>query len=123
MEEISNQETPSQNKKRSLSGFLGVLLLILLACMLVIPLGFSLMGGRIQSAASYLANRRVESIPVPTLDPQTKESMPGTTIDIWFLHGPRYFSGDTIFAQEISRGVTADGQRAIYIDFDEKGLN
>ena len=124
METITIQETQmNQGKKRSLLGILGTLLLILLTCMLIIPLGLGLMGGRIQSTASYLANRRVESIPVPTLDPQSKEAMPGTIIDIWFLRGPRYFGGETIFAQEISRGVTADGQRAIYIAFDEKGLN
>ncbi len=103
----------------------------ILAWVVMVPLAVCLLGAlllealglRIGPTSAYGQNLSIGNEPVPTLLPGSSQPLPGTTITIWFLRGPRFFSADTIFARQLTRGTTADGKLAYYIEFDEAGFN
>jgi len=96
-------------------------LIPLLACLLG-GLALAALGLRVEDARSaYASGSRYE--PVPTLLPDGYEALDGTTITIWFLDGPRFFSAEETFARELARGKTDDGRLAYRIEFDEAGFN
>jgi len=101
-----------------------------MAWVVMIPLGACLLGAvaiealglRVSPANTVYASGG-DNRPVPTVLPETREALPGTTITIWFLDGPRFFSAEETFAREMTRGKTADGKLAYRIAFDEAGFN
>lgn len=80
-------------------------------------------GLRIGSAAHYLAQPRALSVPPEPLVDGTTSPLDGATITVWFLKGPRFFSAETIFATDLTRGYTTGGDLAYHIAFDEAGFN
>lgn len=110
-------------QKTPLLRLLGWLFLGSIALCIVGGLTLNAMGLRVGSESDYRQGQAAASLPVPTLIPASREALPGTTVAIWFLNGPTFFPSETIFAAELWRGQTADGQLAYYIAFDEAGFN
>lgn len=116
------RESMSTNKRGRLARVLaGIITIPLMACLLG-ALTLQALGLRVGQASAFYAGP-TDMRPVPTLLPDGREALPGTTITIWFLDGPRFFPADTTFAREMSRGQTEDGKLAYYIAFDEAGFN
>jgi hypothetical protein len=109
--------------QRSPIGALAWALMISLSICLLASISLDQMGLRVGSAQAYFARPRPTPAAIPALEPGSIEPLPGTTIIIWFLKRPRFFSADTIFANDLSRGRAPDGRLAYHIAFDEAGFN
>src|SRR5262245_27859468 len=110
------------NQQGRIFRVVGWIITIPVAACLLGALALEAMGLRVTDARAALGVAD-NSRPIPALESDGKEALPGTTITIWFLKKPRYFGAETIFAQEFSRGKTESGELAYYLKFDEEGFN
>jgi hypothetical protein len=113
---------PTKSGSPLLRGVAWALIIGLGGCLLA-SISADAAGLRVGSASAYLQQPRRAAAPPEPLADGSAEPLPGTTITVWFLKGPRFFSADTIFADDLSRGRTQDGELAYHIQFSEEGFN
>jgi len=105
-----------------LRGIAWTLIIVLGGCLLA-SISADAAGLRVGSAASAYLDTARDSRPIEPLAEGSAKPLSGAKITVWFLKGPRFFSAGKIFADDLSRGLTQDGQLAYHIQFSEEGFN